>query len=325
MARPVSIREVAEAAGISTALVSLALNGRPGVSDETRSHIEAVAFELGYRVDPLARSLRTGRSNTYGLVVRNFSNAFFIDLIAGAQHRALAADATVLAVDSDYSPSFEREHIRRLVDHRVDGLAIAPVGAGDSVTLWQQLRPGAPTVVLNAAAPGVSDVMHVGPDNPSAVEQAVGHLVDRGHRRIAFLTAPAGLMADHDRLVAFQTLAGRFRLEPMVVEASLSLDAVETAVGDALDGPGPPTAVITNSDFTATAVYQAARKRCLAVGRDLAVVGHDDLPTSSLLEPPLTTLRLDRRALGAALFDRLVGAAGGDHFGRVELVVRASS
>lgn len=325
MARPVSIREVAEAAGISPALVSLALNGRPGVSDETRSHIEAVALELGYRVDPLARSLRTGRSDTYGLVVRNFSNAFFIDLIAGAQHRALAADATVLAVDSDYSPSVEREHITRLADRRVDGLAIAPVGAGDSVTLWRQLRPGAPTVVLNATAPGVKDVMHVGPDNASAVEQAVRHLVGRGHRRIAFLTAPAALMADHDRLASFRALAAQLRIEPMIVEASLRLEAVEAAVGEMLDGEGPPTAVITNSDFTAIAVYQAARRRTLVIGRDLAVVGHDDLPTSALLDPPLTTLRLDRRALGAALFDRLVGAAGGDYFGPVELVTRASS
>jgi DNA-binding LacI/PurR family transcriptional regulator len=325
MARPPSIKDVARRAGVSPTLASFALNGREGVGEESRRRILAVAAELGYRANPYARALRTGTTNTFGLLIRNLGNPVFLEVIAGAQEAAIESETTILVVDSDYSFHRERQHIERLAAQRIDGLAIAPVGPGESVDLWHELRPGAPTVVLHATAPGRDDVIRVGPDAKSAVRLAVSHLADLGHREIAFLTAPPELMADHDRLVEFNSVCAELRLRPRPVATALNLAAVIERTTQLLDEPDPPTAIVTNSDYTAHGVYLAARSRGLAIGRDLSVVGHDDLPTAELLDPPLTTIELDGRALGRALVARLRGDEVADHFEPVSLVIRRST
>lgn len=323
--RAVGIRDVAREAGVSVTLASFALNGRGGVADSTRERILATADSLGYRANPHAQALRSGRSTIYGLVVRNLSNPFFLDVISGAEDVAHEAGATLLVVDSDYSQERERQHIERLAGYRVGGLAIAPVGTGESVRFWQKLCPDLPTVVVNATADGIDGVSRVGPDNQQAVELPVRRLADLGHREIAFLSAPEALMADSDRLRHFRAAARRLGVKPHVVRTPLSLEAVRATTLKLLGGSRRPTALITNSDFTAYAVYKAARELGVAVGPELSVVGHDDLPTSELLDPPLTTLRLDRRAMGRALMTRLLeDGSPADHQQHVELVERAS-
>jgi DNA-binding LacI/PurR family transcriptional regulator len=320
-----SISDVARVAGVSPTLVSFALNGKTGVSAVTKARILAVAADLGYHADPQARALRKGSSEVLGLVVRNLSNPYFLGVITGAQEAATRHGRTVLVVDADYSPRREQEHLRRLAAQRVEGVAIAPVGTGRSVRLWQQLRPDSPVVVLNATAPSVEGVTRVGPDNRRAVELATRHLADLGHEEIAFLTAPRRVMADHDRLRTFLTECESLGITPRPVETRLNLVDVHRRVIELLD-ERPPTAIITNSDYTAHAVYKAARDRGLRVGPDLSVVGHDDLPTSELLDRPLTSLRLSTRAIGRALVRALLDPDGpGDHREPVELIIRRST
>jgi LacI family transcriptional regulator len=322
---PPSIKDVARAAGVSPTLASFALNGREGVGEKTRQRILAVAAELGYRGNPYARALRTGSSNSFGLLIRNLGNPIFLDVIAGAQEAAIESETTVLVADSDYSFDRERQHIERFAANRVDGLAIAPVGPGESVELWHALRPGAPTVVLYATAEGVDNVIRVGPDARRAVRLAVEHLVEYGHRDIAFLTAPPELMADHDRLAELKVVCAELGITPRPVATPLNITAVIERTTELLSGPDAPTAVITNSDYTAHGVYLAARECGLVIGRDLCVVGHDDLPTAGLLDPPLTTITMDGRALGRALVARLRQSDQTDHAESVGLVVRRST
>ncbi|NED93707.1 LacI family transcriptional regulator [Phytoactinopolyspora alkaliphila] len=317
---------MAKAAGVSPALISLALNDRIGVAPETRARILEIADELGYQAHPHAKALRTGESNTLALVIRNLQNPFFVDVVSSAQAAASARGFTMLMVDSDYSRKREREHIERLAAQRVSGLAIAPVGGGSAIERWLELCPGKPTVVLNASTPSLSGVSRVSPDNESAVRLAVQHLAALGHQRIAFLTAPSDVVADDDRLRAFSAVVDQHALTPFPVETPLTLDGVYHTMLGLLSASTPPTAVITNSDFTAHAVYLAARTAGCRVGEDISVIGHDDLPTSALLNPPLTTIRLDRRAVGHALFARLLSNRTlADHREPVELVVRGST
>jgi LacI family transcriptional regulator len=132
-------------------------------------------------------------------------------------------------------------------------------------------------------------------------------------------------MADPDRLRQFRREARALGLRGQVVYSPLTIDGVRTAMARVLARPDAPTAVITNSDYTAHGVYLAARTLSLPVGSGLSVVGHDDLPTSELLDPPLTTLRLDRRAMGRALMCRLLDpSVTDDHVEPVRLVERAS-
>ena len=322
--RPPGIRDVARAAGVSVASASFALNGRPGVGPETRERILAAAEQLGYRAHPQARALRSGHSNTYGLVVRNLGNPFFLDIISGAEEVASAAGATILFLDSHYSIERERHLVQAMAAQRLDGLAIAPVGTGESIRLWQSLRPGTPAVALNATVDGIENVSRVMPDNQAAVELPTTRLAELGHVDVAFLSAPRPLMADPDRLRHFRRLVRSLGLRAEVWYTPLNLAAAQPAVEARLSQPQRATAVIANSDYVAQAVYRAARRLGLAVGADVSVVGHDDLPTSELLDPPLATLRVDRLAMGRALMSRLLGEAHGDHVAPVEWVERAS-
>ena len=323
--QPAGIRDVARLAGVSVASVSFALNGQPGVADETRRRILAAAAELGYRANPQAQALRRGRTTTYGLVIRNFSNPFFLEVLTGAEEAASEAGATLLLLDSHYSAERERLLVREMAAQRLAGLAIAPVGKGESVRLWQELRPGTPVVTLNAAVEGIAGVSRVYPDNAAAVGLAMRRLAELGHSCAAFLSAPRGLVADPDRLRHFRRLSRELGLEPVVMRSPLTVVDVRKASGILLARRDAPTAVITNSDYTALGIYKTARDLSLRIGPDVSVIGHDDLPSSELLDPPLATIRLDGREMGRALMARLLdGDRLDDYVARVELVERAS-
>jgi LacI family transcriptional regulator len=323
--QPAGIRDVARKAGVSVASVSFALNGQPGVAEKTRLRILAAAAELGYRANPQAQALRRGRTTTYGLVIRNFTNPFFLEVLTGAERAASEAGATLLLLDSHYSPERERMHVREMATQRLAGLAIAPVGKGESVRLWQELRPGTPVVVLNASADGITGVSRVCPDNAAAVGLPMRRLAELGHSSAAFLSAPRGLVADTDRLRHFRRLARELGLQPNVMRSPLTIADVRKSSRRLLSRQEAPTAIITNSDYTALGIYRCARDLSLRIGPDVSVIGHDDLPTSALLDPPLATIRMDGREMGRALMARLLnGDTSNDYIAPVELVERAS-
>ena len=323
--RAAGIRDVARMAGVSVASASFALNGQPGVADDTRRRILAIAEQLGYRANPQAQALRRGRTTTYGFVVRNFANPFFLEVLSGAEEVAGEAGATLLVLDSRYSLERERRHLQEMAAQRLAGLAIAPVGTGESIRLWHDLRPGAPVVALNASAARITGVSRVRPDNAAAVELPLRRLAELGHTSVAFLSAPRRLMADPDRLRHFRRLSRALGLQATVVYSPLTIGDVQQAARAVLASRGAPTAVITNSDYTAHAVYKAARELGLRIGPEVSVVGHDDLATSELLDPPLATIWLNRREMGRALMLRLLGRVPpGDYVAPVELIERAS-
>ena len=323
--QPAGIRDVARKAGVSVASVSFALNGQPGVAQDTRRRILAAAAELGYRANPQAQALRRGRTTTYGLVIRNFSNPFFLEVLTGAERAADEAGVTLLLLDSHYSMERERMHVREMAAQRLAGLAIAPVGDGESVRLWQQLRPGTPVVALNASMDGLAGVSRVHPDNAVGVELAMRRLAELGHTSAAFLSAPRGMAADTDRLRHFRRHARELGVRPHVMRSPLTIADVRKAARTLLTRRDAPTAIITNSDYTALGIYKTARDLSLRIGPDVSVIGHDDLPTSELLDPPLATIRIDGQEMGRALMTRLLDwDPPTDYVAPVELVERAS-
>jgi LacI family transcriptional regulator len=323
--RQPGIRDVARAAGVSVASASFALNGQPGVADHTRRRILAAAARLDYRANPQAQALRRGRTTTYGILVRNFANPFFLEVVGGAEEAAALAGVTLLALDSHYSLEREHKQVQQMAAQLLAGLAIAPVGTGESIKVWQGLRPGAPVVALNASPECVSGVTRVLPDNRAAVDLAVRRLAALGHTRIAFLAAPRHLMPDPDRLAHFHRLTTELNLCGHVIYSPLTICDVRASVGALLAAPGAPTAVVTSSDYTAHGVYKAARDHGMRIGADVSVVGHDDLPTSELLDPPLATIALDGREMGRALMARLLDETlQDDYIAPVHLVERAS-
>lgn len=324
-AKPPTIHTVAQRVGVSPSLVSLALNGKPGVSERRRTEIIEIARQLGYSPSPVARALRKGESSVYGLIARNFDNPFFADVMIGMQDLAAQTGHVIVSLDSGYDRDRELLYMRNLAARRIEGLAIAPIGHADTLTEWRRLMPNAPTVLINADGSPHPDAMHVTPDSWQAVKLALGHLHELGHRHIAFLTAPEGQMADDARLDAYLHLCRKYYLEPYVFPSSLAFESLVSATRKMLNSGTPPTALIVNSDYAAQAVYAASRSLGVDIGRNLSVVGHDDLASSALLDPPLTTISLDRRNIGRETLLRLTGSANGDHRQQVSLVVRRST
>lgn len=323
-ARP-TIRSVAAAVGVSPSLVSLAINGKAGVSEERRAEILHTARELGYSTNPVARALRTGDTMVYGLIARNFDNPLFSGVLVGMQDAAAETGHIVISLDSGYSRSRELLYMRNLAARRIEGLAIAPIGDAATVTEWQRLMPQANTVLINADGMPYPGVMHVSPDSERAVRLAFDHLYSLGHREIAFLCAPEGLMADSARLDAYLAQCADRGLTPRLFRSELDFESIVRSTRQLLDTGDTPSAVIANSDHAAHAIYAACHSLGVEVGTGLSVVGHDDLPTSALLDPPLTTLRLNRRSLGREAFARLLGTAAGDYREPIALIARSST
>ena len=321
-ARRVTLRDVAREAGVSTPQASLALNGQGRVAATTTQRVRAAAERLGYRPNPVARALRSGSASTVGLVTRNLSNSYFLDVLRGMEEVTSAQGTSVVVMDSGYDVDRELAAVRRMAEHEVRALAIAPVGSSASVEWWREHRPGSPLVLLNVTpAPGV---VVVGPDNVAAVTVALDHLAGLGHRRVTFVCAPQGDVADDDRTATFVARSRELGVEGHVLHTSLQFDAVQGAVAEQLADPRAPRTFLMNSDYTASAVYRAARAAGLVVGVDVSVVGHDDIPTSELLAPAMTTVAFDRREVGrAAARLLLTPAAGSGTQPRLPVVLRA--
>lgn len=324
-----TLKGLAAIIGISPTAVSMALNGRPGVSDELRERVRAVAEEQGYRPNFAARALRVERSNMLGLISRNLSNPGYLRLIDGFSGAAEERGYQVLIATSDLDQARETNMIRAMANRHLDGLAIAPIDGEAVLETWQG-ESDRPVVLVNAARGARSSaVMSIRGDAAQAVRSAVDHLLGLGHRRIGLL-ANAGLSSASERVSLFRRMMKGAGLPSRVISGSTADETVKRVVR-ALARPDRPTAVITDSDLLAHYVYDAAAEAGLRIPHDLSVVGHDDLPTSHLLAPALTTVAVDRFEIGRQAATMLIGTLNGDEIERphrelpVELRVRNST
>ncbi len=314
--QPVTQREIARSLGVSVSAVSLALSGRTGVGSDLRDRIRERAAELGYRPNASAVALRTRRSQVLGLLIRNLRNPFFLDVVDGFDETCASAGYEVMIGSSRYDREREQELLDAFQDRGVDGIAVAPIGVSPAVSAWAAAKER-PVVLLNAPAQRRTrdprPMMSVCADGAGAVELAVRHLLQLGHRELALVVAPADKDPEPERLQRFRALSRTLGFTARTVRTELSADATRIAVGREFRRRSRPrpTAFITNSDYLAQAVYLEAADHGLRVPEDVSVIGHDDLPTAALLAPPLTTLRVDRRDIGRRAATLLIDALEG--------------
>ncbi|MDQ4501037.1 LacI family DNA-binding transcriptional regulator [Sinomonas sp. ASV322] len=310
-ARP-TLLDVAQRAGVSTALASYALNGTGRVAASTVERVLAAARDLDYHADARARSLRTGRSTVYGVIIRNMRNPFFLNVLRGMEMRAEEDEASLLIINSAYDPAREAAALRRLTAEGVGGIAIAPIGRKGPLAEWAAAHSSLPVVAFNRT-PDPADratsarVPTVGPDDPSAVQLAVGHLRERGHRSAILVAAPTELAADWGREAEFIRLCGEWNMEGRIIRCPLDHESVSRAVARSLRGAAHQ-AFVVNSDYLAAAIYDAAHSCGKRIGCDVSVIGHDDLATSALLAPGLTTIAFDQERLGRQIMTMLLDA-----------------
>jgi LacI family transcriptional regulator, galactose operon repressor len=323
-----TLADVASAASVSISTASRALRDSPLVSPETRQRVVAASQSLGFEPDRLARSLRTRASLFVGVIVPDVATVFYAAALKGAQCVFESAGYQALVMDSERDPEREAENLRTLLAHRVDGLLLATSGGFVPA-------PAVPVVFFDQIGSGAG-AGNVALDNRHGIELLVSHLLEHGHRRIAFLGAPTGLTSATERLEAFLAALARAGLDPADDDVRFgdvhwSEGSGEVAMREHLGRAEPPTAVVAASDTLALGALRAIRAAGLDVPADVALVSFDDPPFGDLLDPPMTALSRHDRELGERAARLLLGILSNGEAAReaeirveAELIVRRS-
>jgi DNA-binding LacI/PurR family transcriptional regulator len=299
-----TIYDVARVAGVAPSTVSRAFS-RPGrVNGDTAERIRTIATELGYRTNPLARALPTGRTSMIALAISDITNPYYFEIIRGAQATAAAAGYTMLLADAQESQQLEREALERAVPS-VDGIVLASTRMSDSaIRMTAKQRT---LVVLNRA---VADVPSVVVDHAQGMRYAFEHLRSLGHEQITYLSGPEAAWADGMRWRALRELS---------TEANLSLRRLgpypPTVVGGVAGAEDlrqhPTSAVIAYNDLMAIGLLRGLAAIGVRVPDDVSIVSCDNIFGAELVTPGLTTVAGPLRTLGSTAVQNLLALVGG--------------
>jgi Transcriptional regulators len=304
-----NIREVAKLAGVSVGTVSNVLNRPEMVASGTRERVLDAIRRLGYIRNEVARHLRMGRSRTVGLVVIDIVNPFFADVARAAEAPADERDVMVVVCNSAVDPARERRHLDQLEQQRVLGVLLSPVESAGRQ--WRGLiERGTPVILVDSTASGPQCSVSV--DDRFGGWLAGSHLIERGHRRIAFAGGPSSIQQVADRRAGIKAAVSDAADPVELVELPmprLSGVAEGRRVGErvaALPRDERPTAMFCANDMLALGVLQAMVDRGLRVPQDMAIVGYDDIDFAAAAAVPLTSIRQPREQLGRTAMDLLL-------------------
>ena len=300
------IRTVAALAKVSIATVSRTINASPAVSEKLAKRVWDAIEQLNYFPNTHARSLVSGRSRIFGIIVENITNPFFPELISGFEEIAVSHGYEIL-VSSTYGNAQQLTNcVRRMLERKVEGVAVLTFG-GEEPVLDQLAGHHMPIVLaeFHLNDPMVSTILL---DYSAGIHAAVAHLVALGHTQIGFLAGPHTLHSANTRRSAFEQTMQESGLPlhvDWIVECDHTLKGGVAGFERVMALKTQPTALICSNDMTAIGVLRAAYMAGLRVPEDLSVIGLDDIDFAEFTLPPLTTIRLSRQELAKAAFDAL--------------------
>jgi LacI family transcriptional regulator len=299
-AEAVTIYEVAREAGVSTATVSRVINDRQHVREATRRRVEHAMDRLGYVANPQARGLAGGRSKVIGLLVYELGSSYFSQLIKGIDAAVTSIGYDLMLYTTHARREREARHAAELASGPVDGLII--VLAVDIRNYVDRLhRQRVPFVLLDHDS-DVGGTTFITAANRQGARDGVNHLIALGHRRIGLITGTAGTSSARERLAGYRDAlrdAGIEHDTSLVVKGDFLEDRGYQATEQLLRLEVPPTAIFTSADTAAFGALRALRDAGLRVPEDVSILGFDDIPESSLVTPPLTTVRQPLKEMGA--------------------------
>ena len=288
---PVTLHELAKAAGCSVSTVSRALNSSDHpVNDATRQRILDIANQLGYRPNMTARGLKMDRTFTIGLVVYNIASAFTPVLIRGIQEYLKQRDYFSIIISTDWDPDLESEAVHQLISRSIDGVIFVETWRDESNNTLDLANK--PYVYVYRLFDG-EYTNSVIVDDLYGARLAVEHLVKLGRQRIAFINGPHGWASSKERLAGYQSVLTQYEIpyEPALVEeGSWEVQSGYEAAKKFIAMPGRPTAIFAANDLMALGAIYAIQDAGLNVPKDIAVVGYDDRELASFSNPTLTTI-----------------------------------
>lgn len=332
-----NISDIARATGVSTATVSRVLNHSGYVKGETREKIEAYIEKSNYVPSGVARNLSKKATSSIGVIVPDIENPFFSSLIHGIGEEAESRGLTMVLFGTNEDPRLESRVLYTALEQRLCGVIIAPVSAQartSSQLLTKLERSGVPVVLVDRDIRGTAfDGVFV--DNRRGTEEAVEALLQVGHRRIATIAGPDTSRPGRERLEAFRhTLAlhGVPLPEHYVEQGEFRLEPAYAAVRRLLTLPEPPTALFSANNMMTLGCLKFLREQHLKLGRDIALIGFDEIETLALVDYGLSVVTRDVNGLGRETMRVLVSRLGGEAPDRkprqyilpVELLLRGS-
>ncbi|MEA3334648.1 MAG: LacI family DNA-binding transcriptional regulator [Chloroflexota bacterium] len=295
------MRDVAERAGVSVTSVSHVINETRPVSIELRERVLEAMRELGYHPNRLARSLRSGKTHTVGIIVPDNANPFFAEIVRGIEDTSFEHGYSLILCNSDADLGKEEYYIGVLTEKQVDGILFMAAGASTD-HIQSLLERHVPVVVVDREVPGVT-VDTVLADNARGGWLATRHLIEIGHRRIGCISAPVNLTLSAERVDGYRQAlqeAGIPIDEALIVPGNFNLGGGYRATQQLLALGEPPTALFSGNDLMAVGAICAACEAGRHVPVDLSVVGFDDIPLALYTNPPLTTIRQPNYNMGVA-------------------------
>ncbi|WP_329004010.1 LacI family transcriptional regulator [Kribbella sp. NBC_00709] len=294
---PVTRNDVAEYAGVSTAVVSYVVNEGPRkVAPETRERVLEAIRVLGYRPNATARALRMGTTRTFGLITPDGGNPLFAELAKAIDKAAASRGYVVLQTSADGDPATERAKIAELLTRRVSGLLLVAPHEEPDLTDAE-----VPAIAINRVLPTVSSVR---PAYREGARRGVEHLVQHGHRVVGLVVGGAG---HPERELGWQDAleAGGLELGP-IARTTFSRAGGRAAANTLLEATNRPTAIFASSDLQAVGVLTALREAGLRVPEDIAVVAFDGTAETEYTWPPLTVVRQPLEQMAQAAVSRLI-------------------
>lgn len=336
--RRVTVTDIANGCGVSRATVSLVLRGSPLPAADTRARVQAELKRQGYVYNRAAANLRQRRSTSVALVVNDLSNPFFADFAAGVDEVLGTSGYVTLLGSTGESPERQQRVLASLMEHDPAGIILSPAEGSDGATLEAVLGSRTPVLVFNREPLHVrwaaSHWDYLALDNRRGAALATRHLLERGHRRIAFFGGHAESSSCRERRRGYAEALRSAGIEPepdrQIETAPTRLDAAARTAALFTRDPAPTAAVCYN-DAVALGLMLGLASRGLRAGRDFAVTGFDDIPEAAVNTPPLTTLATDPRARGRQAAERILervrrpDADAVRGIVPVRLVIRASS
>lgn len=328
------IRDVARRAKVSTATVSRTINQVATVDAQLAKRVWKAINELGYYPNRSARALVSGRSRVFGLIVSEITNPFFPEIVQTFETLAVEQHYEILLTSTIHDPKRMELAVRRMIESRVDGVAILTFGMEDY--LLDHLRFRNLPLVFVDIGPKAPRVSNIRVDYADGIRQAVQHLAALRHERIGFITGPLHLrsaVARRDAFEASMREIGLLARPEYVVEGNHRLDGGREALPALSRLSKPPTALMCSNDMTAIGVMRAAFELGIRVPEDLSVIGFDDIRMAEFLIPPLTTIQMSQSELAKLAFEALLKEVkretplpeGSEYILKTRLVLRSST
>lgn len=299
--KKITIKDIAREAGVSTATVSMVLNGKDqAISESTRKRVLSVVKERNFIPNAMAGSLVTRRTNIIGLIIPDIVNPFFPEIARGAEDRAKQAGCSLLLCNTDEDPEQEEKYLVMLSNKMVDGIIIAhSTRSTEPSAFLEQSR--IPAIVIDRDWQGTSIQGRILVNNEKGAYLATKHLAEQGYRQIACITGPLKTPTSKDRLHGYQRALREYKLpvrEEAILEGEYKKEWGKDAVQTLLTEKIPFDAIFCGNDLIAIGAIKELKRSGIRVPEDVGITGFDDISLASLVDPAITTVKQPNYEMG---------------------------